>query len=92
MVDVLLSAHDEQAVERAFGAFALELDVDIVAGQLSTERERDGRDVGVALGQHVDHAGVVGLERLLLGLEMVDPGAFFGDDLGDGVWSNRLRR
>ena len=85
MVNVLLTAHDEQSVKSALGPLALELDVDVVASQLSAERERDGRNVGVTLGQHLNHAGVIGVERLLLGLEMINPSTFFGDDVSDGI-------
>ncbi len=42
MIDVLLVAYDEQAVDGALGPFAVELDLDVVASELRAEAERDG--------------------------------------------------
>ena len=79
------AVHDEQAVEHALAALALEAHVDVVARERSTEHERVVEEAGVAAEPHGERRHVQRAFALPLQLVVVDLGAVLEHDLGHRV-------
>ena len=85
VVVVLVAAGQVEAVEADLGAFALEADPDLVAGDAATRARPSARRSG-CLGPGGPRATRDGSGLgLVLDLVVLDVGAFVEDDLGDGV-------